>query len=121
MNSPAEELIAAGNAAYSAGRFAEAIDIGRRAVAADPRNPWAHNLLGAACAEEMELEKSHRAFAAAAAADPSIAISHLNLAYALILAGAFADAEAHLNEALQIEPDMAGATAGATPPAAQAA
>ena len=109
MNSPAEELIAAGNAAYSAGKFAEAIDIGRRAVAADPRNPWAHNLLGAACAEEMELEESHRAFAAAAAANSSIAISHLNLAYALILAGAFADAEAHLNAALQIEPDMAGA------------
>ncbi len=109
MTSPAAELIAAGNAAYAAGRFAEAIDLGRRAVAADPENPWAHNLLGAACAEEMEHAEAREAFAAAVAADPHIAQSRVNLAYALILDGEFAEAEAHLREALRLEPDMGAA------------
>jgi tetratricopeptide (TPR) repeat protein len=105
----ARALIAAGNAAYNAGRFVEAADLARKAAAADPDNPWAHNLLGAACAEEMEHEESRRAFEAAVGADPKIALSHVNLAYAQILAGAFADAEAHLRTALAIEPDMAAA------------
>lgn len=109
MTSPAADLIAAGNAAYAAGRFAEAIDLGRRAVAADPHNPWSYNLLGAACAEEMEHEDARAAFAAAVAADPRIALSRVNLAYALILAGEFAEAEAQLNEALTLDPDMPAA------------
>ncbi len=109
MPSPADELIAAGNAAYRARRFNEAIEWGRRAVAADSANPWAHNLLGAACAEEMEFTESRRAFAAAVAADPGIAISRLNLGYALILDGAFAEAEAELRAAIAIAPEMAPA------------
>ncbi len=104
MVSPADELIAAGNAAYRAGRFVEAIDLGRRAVAADASNPWSHNLLGAACAEEMEFDEARRAFAAAVAAGPEIAISRINHAYALILAGAFAEAETELRTALSLEP-----------------
>ncbi|NWG71944.1 MAG: sulfotransferase [Parvularculaceae bacterium] len=109
MTSPADELIAAGNAAYAAGRFAEAIDMGRRAVAADPHNPWSYNLLGAACAEEMEHDDARAAFHAAVAADPRIALSRVNLAYALILAGEFSEAEAQLNEALALDPDMPAA------------
>jgi tetratricopeptide (TPR) repeat protein len=109
MRSPAEDLIAAGNAAYQAGRFVEAIDYGRRAVEIDSAHPWAHNLLGAACAEEMEFDEARRAFVAAVAADPSIAISRLNLGYALILAGEFAAAETELRAALAIEPDMGAA------------
>lgn len=109
MNADAENLIAAGNAAYAQGRFVEAAELGRKAAAADARNPWAHNLLGAACAEEMEFEESRQAFTAAVAADPSIALSRANLAYALILAGEFAEAEAHLREALRLEPDFGAA------------
>lgn len=109
MRSPAEDVIAAGNAAYKAGHFVEAITCGRRAAAIDPANPWAHNLLGAACSEEMEFEEARQAFAAAVAADPSIAISRLNLGYALILAGEFAAAETELRAALAIEPDMGAA------------
>lgn len=104
MTSPAHDLVAAGNAAYRAGRFHEAIDLGRRAVAADGDNPWAHNLLGAACAEEMEFGEARRAFAAAVAAGPEIAISRINHAYALILDGEFAAAEAELRTALALEP-----------------
>ena len=109
MTRSADDLIAAGNAAYAAGRFVEAADLARKAVAADPGNPWAHNLLGAACAEEMEHEESRRAFTAAVAADPRIALSRVNLAYALILAGEFGEAETHLRAALTLEPGMGGA------------
>lgn len=104
MPSPADDFIAAGNAAYQAKRFHEAIDLGRRAVTADPDNPWAHNLLGAACAEEMEFAEARRAFAAAVAAGPDIPLSHVNHAYALILDGAFAEAEAALRTVLRLDP-----------------
>lgn len=104
MSSPANDMIAAGNAAYRAGRFQEAMDFGRRAVAAESGNPWAHNLLGAACAEEMEFAEARRAFAAAVAADPNIAISRINHSYALILAGDFPEAKAELHTALLLDP-----------------
>jgi len=104
MSSLADELVGLGNAAYRAGRYAEAIDLGRRAVALSPDNPWAHNLLGAACAEEMEFAEARRAFAAAVDSDPTIAISRINLSYALILDGDFAEAEAELLTALSLEP-----------------
>lgn len=104
MSSPANAIIEAGNAAYRAGRYLQAIEFGRQAVALDPGNPWAHNLRGAACAEEMEFAEARRAFAAAVVAGPDIAISRVNHSYALILDGAFAEAEAELMTALTLDP-----------------
>jgi tetratricopeptide (TPR) repeat protein len=105
----AARYLSEAHAAFAGGRFADAIMLARKAAALDPASPWPHNLIGAAHAENADIDEARAAFKAAVDAAPQIALSRTNYAYALIVAGAFAEAEAELNAALEIDPNLAGA------------
>jgi len=105
----AARLLHDANVAYAAGRFDEAVALARKAAALDPASPWPHNLIGAAHAENGDIDEARASFKAAVEAAPAIALSRANYAYALIVAGEFTQAEAELNAALAIDPDLAGA------------
>lgn len=105
----AARLMQDANAAYAGGRFDDAISLALKAAALDPDNPWPHNLIGAAHAENADIDEARKAFKAAVDAAPTIALSRANYAFALIVGGDFSEAEAQLNMALSIDPNLAGA------------
>jgi tetratricopeptide (TPR) repeat protein len=75
------------------------------ALAVDPANPVAHNLLGFMEYGARRYEPAARHFAAAIAARPTMHEAHSNLGLALAVQGRAAEAIAHYEHALRLRPD----------------
>jgi spermidine synthase len=95
------------------GRPAEAQELARRAVAADPAHAAAWNLLGAALgAAEAPPDKIRTAFERAVAADPSDPAAYVNLATLELNTGRTAEALDWFAQAVTVDPDNAAARRG---------
>ncbi|MBI2187794.1 MAG: tetratricopeptide repeat protein [Acidobacteria bacterium] len=94
------------------GEFAEALVIGERAAAADPRNARVQNLLGAAFASLGRPDRARAAFEASRAADPTDPSALANLGTFELQANNPAAAAARFAEALLLDPAYEPALAG---------
>lgn len=94
------------------GEFADAVAVGERAAAADPRNARVRNLLGAAYATLGRGERARTAFEASVAADPTDPAAYANLGMYELQTANPAAAEARFAEALMLDPDNGPALAG---------
>jgi tetratricopeptide (TPR) repeat protein len=79
------------------------------ALAVDPRNPVAHNLLGFIDYGTGRFDAAAAHFAAAVAARPTMHEAHSNLGLALAVQGRPAEAIPHYQAALRLRPDYATA------------
>jgi tetratricopeptide (TPR) repeat protein len=80
------------------------------ALAIDPANPVAHNLLGFLEYGARRYDRAARHFAAAVAARPTMHEAHSNLGLSLAVQGRPAGAIPHYERALALRPDYATAT-----------
>jgi tetratricopeptide (TPR) repeat protein len=93
-----------GKAHMQGGRFIQAAEALRTAVAKDPSDEMAWRLLGGALASMGENQESVDAFTEARNLAPNSAKSHFNLALALQAAGREDDARLSLEKSLEIDP-----------------
>ncbi|HTH17286.1 MAG TPA: methyltransferase domain-containing protein, partial [Magnetospirillum sp.] len=91
------------------GQCDEAAACCRRAVAAQPRFPEAHNCLGIALAKAGQLEEAAASYSQAAACRPNYGEAHLNLAVTLLQLGRAPQAVAACRQALALIPGHDGA------------
>ncbi len=93
-----------GGALLKEGRFSEAAEVLREAVAQDSTDELAWRWLGAALGAAGDVEESIRAFSRAIALSPQSPKNHFNLAIALEKQGEFREAKARLHRALTLDP-----------------
>jgi len=101
------DLFAAALASHRAGRFAEAVALYERLLAADPRHAGALLHLGLAWRALKRPEAALAALERALAADPSLAEAHHQAGNVLKSLGRFAEAAARLREAARLAPAQA--------------
>ncbi len=87
-----EALVAATDSSERAGRFQEAWETARQAVALEPSSPHALNNLGVACLRLGQAAEAEDAFRAAIASLPDFAAAHHGLAFALLKQGRWREA-----------------------------
>lgn len=92
--------------------FAGAVTLGEQAVAADPTDARAQNLLGAAHASLGRYEAARRAFRAAERAAPQDPSTQINLGILDLRSGALEDAVQHFAAALALDRDSPAALSG---------
>jgi tetratricopeptide (TPR) repeat protein/SAM-dependent methyltransferase len=90
------------------GEFREGIELARRSLASDPRQPRAHNLLGMALSRVGRHEEALASFDHAILHQPDFADAHGNRASALMELGRVADAVAGYERAVALQPDAVG-------------
>lgn len=96
--------------AFTQGRSGEAMEMLRKATILQPENAKVHNDLGASFMRMQQPEEALAAFRRAVALAPDYASAHSNLGFLLLREFELLDeAEAHIEEALRIDPDHAGA------------
>jgi Flp pilus assembly protein TadD len=86
---------------YLQGRWADAEASLRQAIALDPANPRAHNNLGLALAHAGQADEALAEFRRAGCTE---AEAQSNLAFALAVEGSWAEARAHYEQALTLDP-----------------
>lgn len=92
--------------------FAAAVRLGEQAVAADPTDSRAQNLLGAAHASLGRFDAARSAFRAAERATPQDPRTQVNLGILDLRSGSAQDAVQHFASALALDPDSPGALTG---------
>jgi tetratricopeptide (TPR) repeat protein len=92
--------------------FAAAVRLGEQAVAADPTDSRAQNLLGAAHASLGRFDAARSAFRAAERAAPQDPRTQVNLGILALRSGSAQDAVQHFASALALDPDSPGALTG---------
>lgn len=96
--------------AFAQGRSGEALEMLRKAATLQPENAGVHNDLGASFMRMQQPEEALAAFRRAVALAPDYANAHSNLGFLLLREFEQLDeAEAHIEEALRIDPGHAGA------------
>jgi len=90
------------------GRFGDGIELARRSLASDPRQPRAHNLTGMALSRLGRHAEALVSFDAALVEQPDFADAHGNRASALMELGRLADALASYQRAVALEPNSVG-------------
>jgi tetratricopeptide (TPR) repeat protein len=96
--------------AFAQGRSGEALEMLRKAVTLQPENAKVHNDLGASFMRMQQPEEALAAFRRAVALAPDYANAHSNLGFLLLREfEQLNEAEAHIEEALRIDPGHAGA------------
>ena len=98
-----------GYSLYLQGRWREAEASLRRAIALDPAGPRAHNNLGLALAHSGRAPEALAEFRQAGCSE---AEAEANLAFALAVEGAWAEARAHYERALTADPKLGPARKG---------
>lgn len=106
---PFEQLFRQGNALAGQGRHAEAVEWFRRALAARPNSPAAHNNLGNALADMGRLDEAIACYRRALELSPDYAEAYSDLGLALHGKGLPDEAVACYHEALRLRPDLAQA------------
>jgi tetratricopeptide (TPR) repeat protein len=91
------------------GFLADADELSRRAIAADPDNAEAAHMLGIIAHQSGKLGEAIEHVRRAIAINPNIALYHANLGEMCRLAGRLDEAVAASSRALEIKPDSAGA------------
>lgn len=96
--------------AFAQGRSGEALEMLRKVATLQPENAKVHNDLGASFMRMQQPEEALAAFRRAVALAPDYANAHSNLGFLLLREFEQLDeAEAHIEEALRIDPGHAGA------------
>src|SRR5262249_39019955 len=90
------------------GRFADGVELARRSLASDRRQPRAHNLLGMALSRLGGHQEALASFDRAIAEQLDFADAHGNRASALMELGRMADAVTGYERALALQPDSVG-------------
>jgi tetratricopeptide (TPR) repeat protein/SAM-dependent methyltransferase len=90
------------------GRLGDGIELARRSLASDPRQPRAHNLMGMALSRLGRHAEALVSFDAALVEQPDFADAHGNRASALMELGRLADALASYQRAVALEPNSIG-------------
>ncbi len=96
-----------GEAAFQAGKYAEATQVFEKYTLDKPNNPWGHYMLGLSASKGCDSEKAEKAFEEALRIDPDHLKSLMNLSRMLIDKGRFDDAIVKLGRAGEIEPNSA--------------
>jgi len=91
------------------GKFANAVDHFRRALAMKPQSPAAHYNLGTALTLAGSLDEAIRSYEEALRLRPDYALAHNNLGAILFQRGQLDAAEVHLREAVRLDPQNADA------------
>jgi len=107
-----DELFRQGNAAQTAGRFAEAEQFFRAVLRRDPRNAFAYNNLGNALGQQGKLDEAIAQLRQAIVLDPKFAFAYNNLGNALSGQGQLEEAITQYRQALDL-PDQPGTPASA--------
>lgn len=94
-----------GQAAFNAGRFADAADAFRRAADADPASARARTNLGTALGQLGRIDEAIAAYREALALEPDNATAHFNLGTLLERRDETADAAAHFRDAVRLRGD----------------
>lgn len=89
------------------GRLAEAREIYRRILLAEPRHPGALHLLGVIAHQNGQNETAEKLIREAIEANPSVAAFHSNLGLVFIANGRSEEAIASFHRAIQLQPDSA--------------
>jgi protein O-GlcNAc transferase len=105
----ADRLIAEGNRAEEAGRFADACECYRAALRAAPQFAKAHLNLGIALEALGRAEEAAASYEAVLAMEPADPYAHYNLGKLHFTRGAPETAERHLRAALECRPEFAEA------------
>ena len=96
-----------GEAAYQAGKFAEAAQVFEQYTVSKPKNPWGHFMLGLSLNKVGDTEKAEASFEEALRLDPNHMKSLLNLSRMLIDKGRFDDAIVRLTRAGEVDASSA--------------
>jgi tetratricopeptide (TPR) repeat protein len=105
----AQNLCRQAAALHQRGRSVEAERLYLNALAVEPNNPTALNLLGVLRAQAGRRDEGQELILAAIRADPGFAGAHLNLAILLEELGRPADALKGYSRALELKPELAAA------------
>lgn len=89
-------------------RIDAAIFQAQTAVVSDPRNAWAHNVLGSALIMKGRHEEGMASFEQAVRLDPSLSTVHMKKGAISLSRGDVAGAEAAMIDAVQANPDVLG-------------
>jgi predicted O-linked N-acetylglucosamine transferase (SPINDLY family) len=103
-NNP-DALYLLGVIAQQVGRHADAVDLLRRAVAADPRHAAWRSTYGVSLALSGEVDEAIHQFEQAIILDPNLPDAHLNLGNSFNLRGRQDDAVRAFRHALKLKPD----------------
>lgn len=106
---PQAEFMQQGIAAHAAGRFAEAVEKFRQAVAMAPGDPRARMNLGVALKDAGAIDEAEAAYRQALALKPQFPAGLSNLGILLSETGRDAEAVACFEEALRLDPGLADA------------
>ncbi len=90
------------------GQFPDGIEMARRSLASNPRQPRAHNLLGMALSRLGRPQEALASFDHAIVQQPDFADAHGNRGSALTELGRVADAVASYQRAVDLQPDSTG-------------
>jgi tetratricopeptide (TPR) repeat protein len=96
-----------GEAAYQAGKYAEARQIFEQYTLNKPKNPWGYFMLGLSESKGGDSEKAEKSFEEALTLDPNHMKSLLNLSRMLIDKGRFDDAIVKLTRAGEVDASSA--------------
>ena len=98
-----------GEAAYSAGKYDDAVKLFDQYTEQKPKNPWGHYMLGLSAWKAGDLEKSEKSFNEALRLDPDHFKSLLHLSRILVDQKRYEDAVVRLTQAVELDPNSADA------------
>ena len=104
---PASGSFSDGEAAYTAGKFGDAVTLFDQYTQQKPKNPWGHYMLGLSAWKAGDLEKSEKSFNEALRLDPDHFKSLLHLSRILVDQNRYDDAVVRLTHAGELEPNSA--------------
>lgn len=87
------------------GKFTEAEQITRKVIAEDPKNSYAHYLLGVLLSQAENFEGSRHAFEEAISLEPKTAIYYFYRAITLEKLGKIVDMETDLRKSIELDPE----------------
>jgi tetratricopeptide (TPR) repeat protein len=96
-----------GEAAYTAGKYEDAVKLFEQYTDERPKNPWGHYMLGLSAWKAGDLEKSEKSFNEALRLDPDHFKSLLHLSRVLVDQKRYDDAVVRLTHAGELDPNSA--------------
>jgi Flp pilus assembly protein TadD len=96
-----------GEAAYTAGKYGDAVKLFDQYTEQKPKNPWGHYMLGLSAWKAGDLEKSEKSFNEALRLDPDHFKSLLHLSRLLVDQKRYEDAVVRLTHAGELDPNSA--------------